>query len=147
VNLCAEFPKISTQTLLRRVLQPTVSPQRWTSPRVLKLRKLQQNPRSPQAQRMHEAPLVSVVLHLLQPVPPRAKTLWALPQAQKQPSPLKHLPQAPSPMDSGLSMGISMVRTHLCLSLKNHRNSIHGLQSPCGTTQNLSRLDSTSGGS
>jgi hypothetical protein len=31
-------------------------------------------PRSPQARRMHEALLVLVVLHLLQPVPPRATT-------------------------------------------------------------------------
>jgi hypothetical protein len=79
MSLCVECPMTSTQTLLERVLQSTVSPQRWTSPRVLKLRELRQIPRSPQAQRMHEAPLVLVVLQLLQTVLPWAKTLRVLP--------------------------------------------------------------------
>jgi hypothetical protein len=62
MNLCAECHKISTQTLLPRVLQSAASPQRRTSLLVLKLRELCQIPQSPQAQRMHEAPLVLVVL-------------------------------------------------------------------------------------
>jgi hypothetical protein len=74
------------------------------------------NPRSPQAQKVREAPLVLAVLRLLQLVPPRAKTLHAPTQGRSQPSPPEHLPQAPSPMDSGLLVGLSMVKAHLCQS-------------------------------
>jgi hypothetical protein len=42
VSLCAECPRTSTRTPLRRVLQPIVSPQGWTSPRVLNLREPRQ---------------------------------------------------------------------------------------------------------
>jgi hypothetical protein len=51
-------------------LRLTASPQRWTCPRVLKLRELCQVPRSPQTQKECEAPLVLTMLQLLQPVPP-----------------------------------------------------------------------------
>jgi hypothetical protein len=87
---------------------------------------------------------VLVVLQLLQPVPPQARTLHVHPQGRNQPSPPKHLPQAPGPMDLGLSMGLRMVRAHPCHSLRNLHDSIHGLQSLSGTTHNLSRPDSTS---
>jgi hypothetical protein len=127
MSLCVECPKTSTQTPLQRVLWPTVSPQRWTSPRVLKLRELRLIPRSPQAQKVCVAPLVLAVLQLLQPVPPQAKTLQAPPQGRSQSSPPEHLPQAPNPMDSGLLVGLSMVRACLCHSLRNLRNNIHGL--------------------
>jgi hypothetical protein len=60
---------------------------------------------------------------------PRAKTLSVLPQGQNQLSSLDHLPQTPSAMDSGLPVGISMVRACPCLSLREHRDNIHGLQS------------------
>jgi hypothetical protein len=103
-------------------------------------------PRSPQAQRMHKSPLVPVVLRLLQQVPPWAKTLWVLPQARSEPGPQKHLPRAPGPMDLGLSVGIYTARAHPCLSPKNHRSNILGLQSLCGTTLNLFGPDSTAGG-
>jgi hypothetical protein len=62
VSLCSECPRTSTLTPLQRVLQPAVSPQRWTSPRVLKLRELRQIPQSRQAQKVREAPLVLAVL-------------------------------------------------------------------------------------
>jgi hypothetical protein len=96
---------------------------------------------------MHEAPLVLVMLRLLQPMLSWARTLQVLPQGLNQPSPLEHLPQAPSPMDLRLLVGLSLVRAHPFHSLRNLHDSIHGLQSLYGTTQNLSRLDSTSGGS
>jgi hypothetical protein len=76
---------------------------------------------------MHVAPLVLVVLRLLQPMPPQDRTLHVLPYVQSQLSPMKHLPRAPGPMDSGLLVGINMVRAHPCLSLRNNRNNIHGL--------------------
>jgi hypothetical protein len=50
-------------------------------------------------------------------------------------------------MDSGLLVGLSMVRAHLCHSLTDLCDSIHELQSLYGETQNLSILDSTSGDS
>jgi hypothetical protein len=103
-----------------------VSPERWTSPRVLKLRKLCQNLRSPQAQKMCKALLLPVVLRPLPPVPPQATTLRVLLQAQSQLSPPKHLHQALGPMDSGLPLGTKLATAHLCLGLKSHRNSTHG---------------------
>jgi hypothetical protein len=87
------------------------------------------------------------ILQLLQPMPPWGRTLWAPPQCQNQPTPLEHLPQAPSFMYSGLPMGLSMVRAHPCHSLRRFHDSVHRSQSSYGTTQTLSRMDSTSVGS
>jgi hypothetical protein len=56
-------------------------------------------------------------------------------------------PQALSPMDSGLLVGLSMVRVHPCHNLRNLHNNVRGLHSLYGTTQTLSRLDSMSVGS
>jgi hypothetical protein len=91
--------------------------------------------------------MMLVVLRLLQPMPPQAKTLQVLPQGWNQSSPPEHLPQAPSPMDSGYLVGLSMVRARPCYSLRNLCDIVHGLQSLYGTARNLSRPDSTSGGS
>jgi hypothetical protein len=88
--------------------------------------------------------MVLAVLQLLQPMPPQARTLWVPPQGQHQVNPPEHLPQAPSPMDSELLVGLSLVRAHLCHSLRNLHDSVHRLQSLYGTTQTLSRPDSTS---
>jgi hypothetical protein len=73
--------------------------------------------------------------------------LWVLPQARSRPSPPRPLPRAPGPMDSGLPMGINLAKARPCPSLRSCRDSIQGLQSLCGTTQSLSKLDSTSGSS
>jgi hypothetical protein len=62
MSLYVDCPKTSTQTPLRNVLRLVVCPQKWTSPRVLKLRELHQIPQSPHAQKVREAPLVLVVL-------------------------------------------------------------------------------------
>jgi hypothetical protein len=56
-------------------------------------------------------------------------------------------PPSTGPMDSGLLVGMNLVRAHSCLSPRNSYDNIHGLQSLCGTTQCLSRLNSTLGGS
>jgi hypothetical protein len=56
-------------------------------------------------------------------------------------------PPSPQSYGLGVPVGISMVRARMCLSRRKHRGNLHGLQSPCGTIQNLSRPDSTSGGS
>jgi hypothetical protein len=147
MSLYAECPKTSTRTPLRRVLRSAVSPQRWISPCALKLREPRQIPRSPQAQKVCEAPSMLAVLWLLQPMPPRARSLWVPPQCRNQPSPLEHLPQAPGLMDSGLPVGLSMMRARLRHSLRRFHDSVHRSQSPYGTTQTLSRPDSMSVGS
>jgi hypothetical protein len=59
----------------------------------------------PQAQRMHEAPLVPVALRRLQPVPPRATTSWVLPRTQSQPSTLRLLSRAPRSCGLGSTSG------------------------------------------
>jgi hypothetical protein len=46
----------------------------------------------------------------------------------------EHLPQAPSPMDLGLLVGLSMVRAHSYHSVRNLCDNVHGLQSPYGIT-------------
>jgi hypothetical protein len=94
-----------------------------------------------------KAPLVVAVLRHLQPVPPRARTLWVPLQCRNQMSTPEHLPQAPGLMDSGLPVGLSIVRGLLGRSLRRIHDKIHGSQSPYGTTQTLSRPDSTSVGS
>jgi hypothetical protein len=66
------------------------------------------------------------------------------PRCQDQPSPPEHLPQAPGLMDSGPLVGHNMVRAHLRHSLRRFHDNVHGLQSPYGTIQTLSRPDSTS---
>jgi hypothetical protein len=66
------------------------------------------------------------------------------PRCRDQPSPPEHLPQALGLMDSGPLVGHSVVRAHLCHILRRFRDNVHGLQSPYGTIQTLSRLDSTS---
>jgi hypothetical protein len=109
--------------------------------------KTTQSPRSPEAPRVHEAPLVLVVPCPVQPVLPRATTLWALPQVQSQLISPKHLPRAPGPMDSELPKGINLASAHPCLSLRNSCDIIHMLWSLCGTSQSLSMPDFTSGGS
>jgi hypothetical protein len=56
-------------------------------------------------------------------------------------------PQAPSPMDMGLLVGLSTARAHPCHNMRNLHNGVHGSQSLYGGTQTLSRPYFTSVGS
>jgi hypothetical protein len=91
------------------------------------MREPRQIPRSPQAQKVCEAPLVRVVLQLLQLMPPGARTLQVPPQWKNQPSPPEHLPQVPNLVDSGLLVVLSMVRGCLFHSLRRFRGNVHEL--------------------
>jgi hypothetical protein len=46
-------------------------------------------------------------------------------------------------MDSEQPVGHDLARACPCFTPKNNRDGIHVLQSPCGTTRNLSMLDFT----
>jgi hypothetical protein len=65
---------------------------------------------------------------------PWVRTLQAPPQCRNQPSPSEQLPGGPGLMDSVLPVGLSMMRAHPHHSLRRFRDSVHGSQSPYGTT-------------
>jgi hypothetical protein len=52
-------------------------------------------------------------------------------------------PPSPGHMDSGLAVGLGMVRAHPCHSLSKFCDNVYGSQSPYVTTRSSSRSDST----
>jgi hypothetical protein len=76
--------------------------------------------------------------------PTRAATDQDPADASSVPRPTEHperLPQAPSLMDLEMPMDLNMVKARLCHSLRRFCDSVHGSQSPYGTTWISSRSD------
>jgi hypothetical protein len=119
VNLRVECPKILTRLPLPRVFQMVASPQRWTSPRVLKVR---------------ETLSTSRPLRPLQLPSPRVMMLRMIPQGQSLLSTLKCPCGALGPMDSE-PVDHNQMKAHPCLDQENNRDHIRTLQSLMGQSR------------
>jgi hypothetical protein len=131
------------QGILRPLLWGTfnlrMSPRRWTSPRVLLLKKPFQGRQIPQAQWT----LAPRVLRLPRPLVTQDMILPSSLQGQILPRTKMHSRLAQSHLDSWLMVDHNLVKPHPGQGLGNNHDNIRVLQSPCGTTQTSFRLGST----
>jgi hypothetical protein len=117
----------------------TLGVSRWTSPRVLKLKRPCKIPRKHQAQKLHKAPLVQT-----RATPDQDPTGASLVPGPTE-SPIMSTPSPQSP-GLGAAGGSQRGEGSSLHSLRRFCDSVCGLQSPYGTTRILSGLDFTSVG-
>jgi hypothetical protein len=112
MSFYAECLKISPRPRMQRISRLEASSQRWTSPRVLRLKNPRWKFQSPQVHEMPKVTQVLRVLHLLQSSSTQDMTLLMIHPTQIRSNTQEHPHRTPNHMDSGLLVVVKPAKVH-----------------------------------